>query len=204
MGSRGVSTAAALKAARLEIADAQNSNIVFMNWNLNMTPRILQCAMDYRIEIAKHARVLELHSRFGLESRHPIRLGRNPSVDKAVEGDGATPVGDFYICAKNPRSKFLLSLCISYPNAEHAQRGLRDGIISAEEHAQILEALRSKKMPPQRTRLGGEIYIHGERPPEAAQEPLRDWTHGCIAIDNEAMRDLYERVALGTPVSIKR
>jgi murein L,D-transpeptidase YafK len=104
--------------------------------------------MEYWIEIEKRARLLELHSSFGLESRHPIRLGSNPGIDKAVEGDSATPLGDFYICAKNPRSKYFLSLCLSYPNAEDAERGLRDGLIDAREHARILEAIRLRQIPP--------------------------------------------------------
>ncbi len=151
--------------------------------------------MDYSIEIAKRARVLELRSPSGVESRYSVALGKNAECDKAVEGDGATPLGEFYICAKNPRSRFYLSLCLSYPNVQHAQRGLSDGLINALEHEQILEAIRRKAMPPQHTRLGGEIYIHGHRHEGA--------TRGCIAMDNEAMRDLYDRVGLGTPVIIR-
>jgi murein L,D-transpeptidase YafK len=130
-----------------------------------------------------------------------LALGRNWAADKAVEGDEATPVGEFYICAKNPRSKFLLSLCISYPNAEDAQRGLAAGLISAGEHANILAAIRAHGMPPQRTGLGGEIYIHGQ---DAARPHGRskDWTRGCIALDNLAMQELYDRVGIGTPVLI--
>jgi murein L,D-transpeptidase YafK len=159
--------------------------------------------MPYRIEIAKRARVLELHSPAGLVNRHTIALGSNPDVEKTIEGDGATPTGNFYICAKNPRSKFFLSLCVSYPNAEGAERGLRDGLIDVVEHAQILEALRLRAMPLQHTRLGGEIYIHGH-PAQGVTDVLRrDWTHGCIAMDNAAMKDLYDRVELGTPVIIR-
>jgi murein L,D-transpeptidase YafK len=160
--------------------------------------------MQYRIEIDKTARILELHSPLGLVSRHSIRLGNNPDADKAVEGDGATPSGDFYICAKNPRSKFFLSLCISYPNDEDAERGLQQGLIDAQEHAQILQAISLGKMPPQHTRLGGEIYIHGQPAQAAVEASGSDWTRGCIALDNAPMRDLYDRVGLGTPVIIRR
>lgn len=159
--------------------------------------------MDYSIEIAKSARVLKLHSSFGLESRHAIQLGTNSGIDKAVEGDGATPIGDFYICAKNPRSKFFLSLCISYPGVQDAQRGLALGLIDTLEHARIVDAIRSKKMPPQHTRLGGEIYIHGQPIGGAGIAPTRDWTQGCIALQNEAMRDIYGRVRVGTAVTIR-
>jgi murein L,D-transpeptidase YafK len=79
---------------------------------------------EYRIVVAKLARQLGLWSGSALERTYAIVLGRNSSADKSVEGDQATPLGEFYICAKNPRSKYFLSLCISYPNAEDAERGL--------------------------------------------------------------------------------
>jgi murein L,D-transpeptidase YafK len=148
---------------------------------------------------------------------YAIVLGRNSAADKSVEGDQATPLGEFYICAKNPRSKYFLSLCISYPNTEDAERGLAAGLIGADEHRQILDAIRARRMPPQHTRLGGEIYIHGHGGHSAGHGGYnasrgdhgapnnfspKDWTRGCIALSNDDMQDLYDRVAIGTAVSI--
>ena len=161
--------------------------------------------MSCRILVAKRARTLDLILDGRLEHRYSIVLGRNAAADKSVEGDHATPLGEFYICAKNPRSKFFLSLCISYPNAEDAERGLAAGLIGAEEHRQILDAIRAGRMPPQHTRLGGEIYIHGHGAAEQAADAApaaRDWTRGCIALRNADMRDLYDRVDIGTAVRI--
>ena len=76
-----------------------------------------------------------------LERSYAVALGRNWAADKAVEGDEATPVGEFYICSKNPRSKFFLSMCLSYPNAEDAERGLAGGLITPAEHRDILAAV---------------------------------------------------------------
>jgi murein L,D-transpeptidase YafK len=157
--------------------------------------------MNYRIVVAKQARTLTLLREDRVERNYPITLGRNSAADKSVEGDHATPLGEFYICAKNPRSKYFLSLCISYPNAEVAQRGLAAGLIAAEEYAQILEAIHAGRMPPQQTRLGGEIYIHGRGMGKRGTGEV-DWTRGCIAMDDADMQHLYDRVALGTPVSI--
>ena len=157
--------------------------------------------MNYRIVVAKQARTLTLLREDRVERNYPIALGRNSAADKSVEGDHATPLGEFYICAKNPRSKYFLSLCISYPNAEDAQRGLAAGLIAAEEYAQILEAIQARRMPPQHTRLGGEIYIHGRGTAKHGIAEL-DGTRGCIALDDADMQQLYDRVALGTPVSI--
>jgi hypothetical protein len=164
-----------------------------------------------QIIVRKQARLL-LVVVAGVEERaFPVTLGRNWAADKAVEGDEATPLGEFYICAKNPHSRFFLSLCISYPNAEDAERGLAADLITSAEHAAILDAIRRRAMPPQHTRLGGEIYIHGEdpRPPQAAPAApaattaaASPGTRGCIGLRNPAMRELFERTALGTPVVI--
>jgi murein L,D-transpeptidase YafK len=153
------------------------------------------------IVIHKQARTLLTFLGERLERSYPVVLGRNSSADKQCEGDEATPLGEFYVCAKNPRSKFFLSMCISYPNAEDAARGLATGLIGREEHAAILEALSRGAMPPQRTRLGGEIYIHGENPAPRAGAP-KDWTRGCIALANGAMQKLFEASPIGTAVLI--
>jgi murein L,D-transpeptidase YafK len=160
-------------------------------------------AIEHRITVVKHSRQLNLLSGRELICTYPIALGRNSGADKSVEGDEATPLGEFYICAKNPRSRYFLSLCISYPNAEDAARGLAAGLISTAEHAQILDAMKARRMPPQNTRLGGEIYIHGlglGHSDSNSGEP--QGTRGCIALNNVDMQDLYDRVAIGTSVAI--
>lgn len=152
------------------------------------------------ITVHKAARRLVLFEDGRCHREYAVALGRNAAADKCVEGDEATPLGEFYVCAKNPASRFLRSLCLSYPNAEDAERGLGAGLITQVEHAAILAAIRERRMPPQRTRLGGEIYIHGQGASERTQR--KDWTRGCIALDDASMLELYEHVALGTPVLI--
>jgi murein L,D-transpeptidase YafK len=147
------------------------------------------------IRIFKSAGTLEHHVDGRLETRVDAQLGRN-SRDKEKEGDEATPVGDFFVCAKNPKSRFHRSLCLSYPNAEHADRGLAHGLIDAAEHASILEALAAGRMPPQHTRLGGEIYIHGRAPNGTLG------TRGCISVDDATIEKLFDRVPLGTRVIV--
>ena len=157
-----------------------------------------------QLVVHKQARQLLVLQDGRRERAYAVTLGRNWAADKEIEGDEATPLGEFYICAKNPRSKFFLSLCISYPNAEDAERGLEKRLITPEEHMAILDALRRRVMPPQHTRLGGEIYIHGEDPraPSSAGGTAPPGTRGCIALENSAMRELFESTALGTPVLI--
>jgi hypothetical protein len=59
-----------------------------------------------------------------------VGLGLSPVEDKIRAGDRRTPEGEFYICMKNSHSQFYLSLGLSYPNQKHAERGLRDGLIT--------------------------------------------------------------------------
>lgn len=158
--------------------------------------------MTVHLLVRKKERVLLLYSDAREERCYPVTIGRNADAHKCIEGDEATPLGEFYICAKNPRSRFLLSMCISYPNVEDAERGLAAQLISPAEHAAILEANRRRTMPPQHTRLGGEIYLHGEEPAAPAADGRARGTRGCIALANSAIRELYERCALGSPVSI--
>ena len=157
--------------------------------------------IEHRITVAKRSRQLSLLSGPELVRTYPIALGRNSEADKSLEGDEATPLGEFYICAKNPRSRYFLSLCISYPNAEDAERGLAAALISVGEHAQILDAVNARRMPPQKTRLGGEIYIHGHGHSHGNGGEPRG-TRGCIALNDADMQDLYDRVSIGTPVII--
>jgi len=145
--------------------------------------------------VLKSLRRLRLLRGGGVLGEFPVALGGNWAADKSVEGDHATPEGDFYVCAKNPQSKYFLSLCLSYPNVEDAARGLGAGLIDLREHDLITAAITAGKIPPQHTRLGGEIYIHGGG-------SGRDWTRGCIALDDAAMQEVYVLAAIGTPVRI--
>jgi murein L,D-transpeptidase YafK len=149
-----------------------------------------------RIVVYKKERKLEFYSNQTLLSTYRIGLGFSPVADKQREGDGATPEGDFYVFVKNSKSAYYLSLGISYPNAEDAARGLRDGLITKAQHDSIVEAIRKKVAPPQYTKLGGLIYIHGHG-------AKSDWTWGCVALENADIKELYDAASVGTPVTIK-
>lgn len=149
-----------------------------------------------RIVVYKKDRKLELYSVHKLVRSYRVGLGFNPIADKQREGDGATPEGDFYVFVKNDKSAYYLSLGLSYPSVEDAERGLRDGLITKAQYDAIVEAHRRKATPPQHTKLGGLIYIHGHG-------AASDWTLGCVALENEDMKELFDSVSVGTPVTIK-
>ncbi|MCY2925450.1 MAG: L,D-transpeptidase [Planctomycetota bacterium] len=116
--------------------------------------------------------------------------------DKAREGDRCTPEGVFYICMKNEQSLYHLSLGLSYPNIEDAQRGLKDKLITRAQHDEIVRAIRNREQPPWNTPLGGEIMIHGCR-------NGRDTTLGCVAVENPEIEELFQALPPKTIVEIK-
>ncbi len=149
-----------------------------------------------KLLVIKSKRRLMLYSGGNVVRVYRIGLGLSPVEDKIKQGDRRTPEGDFYVFTRNDKSAYYLSLGLSYPNAEDAERGLRDGLIDRAEYNQILSALRKRARPPQNTALGGDIYIHGR----GAQS---DWTWGCVALDDENIRELFDAVPVGTEVTIE-
>jgi murein L,D-transpeptidase YafK len=139
-----------------------------------------------RIVVKKAERRLSLYDGNKWVKTYRIGLGLAPVGDKVRQGDRRTPEGDFYIFTKNDKSAFYLSL---------ADRGLRDGLITKSQHDVIMRALKSKRTPPQNTQLGGDIYIHG-------RGASSDWTWGCVALEDNDIRELFDTVTVGTPVTI--
>jgi murein L,D-transpeptidase YafK len=159
----------------------------------------------YRILVKKGERKLQLYvmenGKEKLAKTYQIALGNNPTGPKWKQGDGATPEGDYYITHKNGRSKFYLSLGVSYPNIADADKGLKDGLITKAEHRAIVNAIRSGTKPPQNTRLGGDIFIHGGGTGNLFGS-VQDWTLGCVALENDGIKELFEMIPVKTPVKI--
>lgn len=151
--------------------------------------------VNSHIIVSKSKRQLELYSNNKLVRVYRVGLGFNPTGDKVKEGDGATPEGEFYIFTKNDKSAYYLSLGISYSNAEDAERGLRAKLITPDQHAKILRAIKRRIAPPQNTALGGQIYIHG-------RGANRDWTWGCVALDDADIKELFNSIPINTKVTI--
>lgn len=157
--------------------------------------RSLPLSGKLEIVVLKRERKLLVYGDGKLVRTYPIGLGSNPG-DKIKEGDRATPEGEFYVFTKNPESKYYLSLGISYPNSEDAERGLKSGLINADQSEQIKQAITRGEAPPQNTALGGEIYIHG-------RGSSTDWTWGCVALDDPDMKELFDAARVGTRVTIR-
>lgn len=148
------------------------------------------------IRIKKNERCLELHKDGELLKTYRVGLGFTPVGKKKREGDGKVPEGEYYICTKNEQSKFTLFLGLSYPNKIDAEEGLKTGLISEEEHDRILKANEERRRPDWETDLGGKIGIHGKG-------SAFDWTAGCVALDDEDIRDLWQYMEIGDAVYIE-
>ncbi|HLM55492.1 MAG TPA: L,D-transpeptidase [Pyrinomonadaceae bacterium] len=149
-----------------------------------------------RVLVRKKERRVMLYDGEAVVRVYRMVLGFAPEGDKVGQGDGRTPEGDFYVCVKNDKSRFHLSLGLSYPNEAAAERGLRDRVITRRQYERIMRALRNKQRPPWDTPLGGEIMIHGGG-------TGGDWTLGCVALENAHIEELFKVLPMGTPVRIE-
>lgn len=101
---------------------------------------------------------------------YPILAASGGVGPKLREGDGQVPEGLYAIESLNPNSRFHLSLRVDYPNADDRRRGQSEG----------------------RTRLGGDIMIHGS-----------NVSIGCLAMGDPAAEELFVLAALTGPANIQ-
>jgi hypothetical protein len=182
---------------------------------------------DARLLLNKAQRRLELWVGRRMIKAYRIQLGQNPTGPKLHQGDSRTPEGEYFICAHRP-STFYLALWISYPNLDDARAGLETGRINRRQLEAIAAALKKGECPPQDTNLGGLLLLHGQLQAHTAElardhrrrpgrlrpglqvgdaDPSKvrefyDWTDGCAALFNPDIRELYEFIPDGAPLTI--
>jgi murein L,D-transpeptidase YafK len=156
----------------------------------------LEPSASYQLVVKKSERKLYLYNnQQKLLKTYKIALGFHPIGTKTKQGDGATPEGEYYLTHKNPKSNYYLSLGMSYPNIKDAQSGLQRKLISQVQHDAIVAAIQTQAKPPQNTKLGGDIFIHGGG-------NSSDWTLGCVALENKDIKELFDLLPVKTPVKI--
>ena len=114
---------------------------------------------------------------------YSIGLGDDPVGHKEQRGDSRTPEGSYQINFKHDKSRYHLSMRISYPDAR--------------------DRAHAKKL---RVRPGGDIMIHGTPNGLEWWRTLlleRDWTDGCIAVTNQEIAEIWALVRVGTRVDIR-
>ncbi len=155
---------------------------------------------DLWLKVHKQERTLFVMKDARAVQTYAIALSpSNPLGDKQKLGDNGTPEGRFFICEMNRRPNpdryGARSMRLSYPAIEDARRGLAGKYIDYKTYKAIVRSITAGKMPGQRTPLGGSIRIHGGG-------AARDWTLGCLALEDPDVTALYDRIGLGTRVDI--
>jgi len=134
-----------------------------------------------KVVVVKSERLLMLLNKGKILKTYTVALGKNPTGRKTCQGDRKTPEGLYVLDRRNARSRYYRSLHISYPNAQDLQNA-RDLGVSA----------------------GSDVMIHGIPAfynPEKLQKT--DWTHGCIAVTNSEIDEIWQLVPDGIPIEIK-
>lgn len=142
---------------------------------------LAQPSVDF-VRVVKSERKLMLFSEGQVIREFRIALGGNPTGHKQQEGDQRTPEGSYVLDYKKSDSVFYKSIHISYPN-EHD-----------------IAAAKQRGVKP-----GGQIMIHGQKKNPGRFAFLAeyvDWTKGCIALKNEEIDELWDKVATGTKIEI--
>ena len=127
------------------------------------------------IRVDKSERRMTLLRDGRIVKSYRILLGDAPVGHKRQQGDERTPEGRYRITFRNDKSRFHLSLRVSYPNEADRRQA------------------RARGVDP-----GGDIMIHGGTPPGYS----RDWTDGCIALSNAQIEEVWRLVPVGTPIEI--
>jgi len=135
-----------------------------------------------KVLVQKGKRQLHLLKDGVILKSYRIALGGNPRGDKTRRGDERTPEGVYTIDWRNPRSKYHLSLHISYPDSKDRMQAKR------------------KEVSP-----GGDIMIHGT--PNGlgwigSIHNLVNWTNGCIAVSDHEIEEIWRAVPNGTVIEL--
>ena len=171
--------------------------LMLMAWSvlfLATVPLSAPPTSDYRIEVKKGEKKLTLFKADQEVATFPVVFGPQPEGTKLRQGDGKTPLGEFKVVDKGP-SQFHLWLGLNYPTSEDAWRARQEGVLTWVELALLRYQNLNGKVPYGNGPLGGAIGIHGGG-------AKKNWTLGCVALENADVEKLYEAVPLGTKVEI--
>ena len=159
-----------------------------------------------KIVVYKANRRLDVYAGDEVIKSYVVNLGGDPVHAKRVQGDAATPEGSMFVCAHNRKSAYHRFLGLAYPTVADAQRGVRTKLVKPAVLAATRAAyLHHDRCPPQTTKLGGAVGIHGSGDwrREGDTIVLTDWTLGCIGMRSADVDELFDSYArVGTPVEI--
>ncbi|MFA6461217.1 MAG: L,D-transpeptidase family protein [Candidatus Woesearchaeota archaeon] len=128
--------------------------------------------------IDKVAHTLDLYLQGEQVKRYPIGLGKGSLDDKEWEGDLKTPEGVYHVTTVFGKGdKYHKALMLDYPN---------------EKDKKEFNKLKREGKIPSDVSIGNAIEIHGNWSDKCSD--LSDWTAGCVAMCNQDIDDLFQRV----------
>ena len=159
--------------------DAYRDSDHITNWRTKLDAIAHTLAQSDYVLVIKHKRKMYVSRKGKPVLSFDIDMGWAPTGHKERDGDGKTPEGIYHLDDKFERSdKFHKSIHISYPNLKDKENAKRKGV-----------------------KPGFGIEIHGTYD---AKIKAKDWTAGCIALQNHEMDILFEHVANGTLIEIRK
>jgi murein L,D-transpeptidase YafK len=133
---------------------------------------------DHKLEVVAGSQVLKTYR---------VAIGSGGMGPKRFEGDKTTPVGHYRVTTRF-RPLFHQFIGVSYP--------------SDEDRVRYADLKRKGIVPPGRG-VGFGIGIHGVGSRELAGiHKQEDWTHGCIAMDDDEIDEFGRLVPEGTAIEI--
>ena len=150
----------------------------------------ISTATSYYIIIDKSDNTLTVYDSEDWVVQYPCTFGSDDLSDKMTQKDRRTPEGRFHITSKYRHKKWDRFLMLDFPTKvdyEKFNQRKAAGLIS------------------KNAKIGGSIGIHGTwQHEEWAVENLQSWTQGCVSMKNEDIEELYNMIAPGTLVIIRR
>lgn len=130
-------------------------------------------------------------------------MGNEGASRHRVMGSNLTPKGEFTVNAINNKSRFRTFYRFDYPTPDHARNAYLNGTYSHEDYVQYFEYKERHGYPPQTTRLGGQIGIHGLGGRNEYAHRRVNWTEGCVAVSDAEIDELGKWLDIGTRVVIR-
>ncbi|KQB99996.1 murein L,D-transpeptidase family protein [Pedobacter sp. Hv1] len=159
--------------------DAYRNPDTITDWRVKLNAIAHTLAQADYVLVLKGQRKMLIKRKGRLIKTFNINMGWAPVGHKEREGDGKTPEGLYHLDSKYDRSdKFYKSYSISYPSIKERAAAKRKGI-----------------------NPGFGVSIHGTKP---GKTKAKDWTAGCIALQNKDMDTLFAYIADGTLIEIRK
>ena len=160
-----------------------------------------------RIIVNTSSNLLALYNGNDLIKKYRISLGHSDFLlAKGTKKFITTPKGIFSVCDISRSNKYFISYSLTYPDSSYISEALRQGLISENAAAKMLELLNygcsfdfNEKI------FGPTLKIHGYGKGDFLLKNLPfvfNWSNGSIALSNEDITELKDYLKIGMKIII--